>query len=122
MMSRPFGGDNTTTHTITSISFSYRYVVGYGSQPDSTGASVSLVWSDARCGGQSYASLYDSPRYLTPSYDKCHDCYSDPVHVKVDGLSLKVQPADSVSLGFRFDNGDHNLQILLPLNLTLTWV
>lgn len=35
---------------------------------------------DVDCPATSNATwVYTSPRYLEPSWDKCHTCYSDPV-------------------------------------------
>ena len=117
-MAAPYKGPGT----ITSITFSYRYVVGYGTAPDSTGAQLALVWlEDLDCpAAGNTTSLYQSPRYLEPSWDKCHECYSPPVNVSLTGLNLPAE--QGAALAFKFDNGDHNLQLLLPITVEIGWV
>ena len=58
-------------------------------------------------------------RFLEPSYSKCKECYSDPVKVSVTGLDFSAQAGGA--LAFRFDNGDHNMQVLLPVDVTVGW-
>jgi hypothetical protein len=116
-MAAPFEG----VGTITSISFSYQFTIGYGTNLNSTGASIALGYTsnlDCPTSGTD-TMLYTSPRYLEPSYDKCHSCYSDPVPVALSGLNLTT--ADVGALAFHFDNGDHNMQVLLPIKITLGW-
>ena len=116
-MAAPFKGSDK----LTSVVFSYRFVVGYGATPNSTGARLTLVWlDDLDCPTAGNATvLYQSPRYLEPSWDKCHECYSPPVNVSVTGLNL--QPNQGGALALTFDNGDHNLQLLLPISMALGW-
>jgi hypothetical protein len=49
----------------------------------------------------------------------CHECYSDPVNVTLSGLDLSV--AEGGAFAVLFDNGDHNMQILLPLTVQVGW-
>ena len=56
---------------------------------------------------------------MAPSYDKCRTCYSNPTEVDISGLSIAAE--EGASLAFRFDNGAHNMQVLLPIQLTLEW-
>lgn len=118
-MAAPFVGPGT----LTSITFTYQFVVGFTQgKTTGSGAKVSLGYdSDVSCpaSGGNATVLYTSPRYLTPSYDKCKACYSDPVHVNVTGLELTAEQGGSLVL--LFDNGDRNLQILLPLNISFGW-
>ena len=113
----PFKGAGT----IESVSFSYRFVIGYGIRANSTGTSLSLQYMpNLDCPGSTNATvLYTSPRYLLPSYDKCRDCYSDPVNVSLAGLQLPTDATGTLSL--HFDNGDHNMQVLLPITFEIGW-
>ena len=115
-MAVPFLGSKV----LTSISFSYRFVVGYTKgNPGGTGAKLSLGYSsNAACPGN-VTALYASPPYLKPAYDACRNCYSNPVQVNLSGLNLTATLGGRLMLNF--DNGDHNLQVLLPLNFTLGW-
>jgi hypothetical protein len=69
--------------------------------------------------------LYSSGPVFLPSFDKKYhtvECYNKPVNVSVDGLDLSV--AESPRLALEFSNGDHNLQLLLPIHVKLArgWV
>ena len=116
-MAAPFRGRGR----LASVSFSYRFVVGYGGPNTTQGASLSLGWLTALdCPGTAAMEvLYTSPRWNEPRWDACHECYSEPMQVNVTGLDLDA--ADGGALTLRFDNGDHNLQLLLPLSFTLGW-
>ena len=116
-MAAPFRGAGR----ITSVAFQYRFVIGYGEKANSTGARMSLQFlHDPQCPLTSNATvLYTSPRYLAPSWDKCHECYSDPVNVSVTGLDLRADKGGA--LAFKFDNGDHNMQLLLPIDVAIGW-
>ena len=46
-------------------------------------------------------------------------CYSDPVEVEIK--DLRVPAADGIALAFFFANNDHNLQVLLPINISIGW-
>jgi len=117
VMSRPFEGKQR----LKSIAFAYRYVVGFGKEGGAVGAQMSLTLeTDLECLGQNSTVLYTSPRLMAPSYDKCHTCYSEPVNVSVSNLDIDVSSAAAIAL--RFDNGDHNLQILLPLEFSFSWM
>ena len=65
--------------------------------------------------------IYTSPRYQVPLYNStCGvECYSSPVNVSLTGLKLTT--AEVGSLAFHFDNGDHNMQVLLPITFELGW-
>jgi hypothetical protein len=56
---------------ISSISFEYQFVIGYGSKPNSTGVALSLGYiEDLNCpeAGNTTTLLYTSPRYTSPLY------------------------------------------------------
>eukprot|EP01047_Picozoa_sp_COSAG01_P020317 COSAG01_NODE_1153_length_11487_cov_98.298736_9_plen_341_part_00 len=114
------------TQRLTSVTFAYRYLVGYDKKVSGgAGAKLSLLFRpNIECPGDSTNAtvLYSSGPLLLPSFDKCHtgECYSKPVNVSVAGLNLSV--AESARLALEFSNGDHNLQLLLPIHLKLGWV
>lgn len=115
MMTAPLLGNGV----LTSIAFDYRFVVGYGSEGGAVGASVALaVHSDMVCQDRA-VYVYNSSKYLLPSFDKCPYCYSDPVAVNVTGLRFNV--SSPTALALHFDNSQHNLQLLLPITFTLGW-
>ena len=116
-MALPFKG----AATISSIDFEYRYIIGYGIVANSTGARLSFEFlHDLDCPASGHSTLlYSSQRYLLPSWDKCHECYSDPIKVSVAGLNLST--AEGGSFAFKFDNGDHNMQLLLPIDVRVGW-
>ena len=115
-MSAPFEGAST----IKSIAFGYQFVIGYGTTPNSTGARLSFVFLDnPDCPLTSNSTvLYTSARYVEPSWDKCHECYKS-VNVSVDELNLDTN--NGGAFAFKFDNGDHNMQLLLPITFTVGW-
>ena len=55
------------------------------------------------------------------SYDKCHTiaCYSKPLNVSVSGLSIDTRAPGALAL--HFENNDHNIQVLLPIEIKLGW-
>ena len=63
--------------------------------------------------------LWTSPAYTSPEYDKTHK-YSVPINVSVHGLHLDVS-APGARLGLHFDDGGHNMQVLLPITVRLSW-
>jgi hypothetical protein len=110
------------THAVTSVSFSYQYVSGYGPAGAQVGANFSLVLlsSDDSCGQPSVvATLYSSPDLTQYPYDVCNTCYSPPQNVSVAGLNLPVVAASQFA--FFFQNNDRNLQLQLPMDLTIQW-
>jgi hypothetical protein len=94
---------------LTGVSFEYRYTTGFG--PTGNGSNFSLVAAGA--------TLYRSPPLTKFTYSKSHPNYSAPVTVRVNQLKLRVTNADD-RVSLVFDNNDRNLQLLLPLNITLS--
>ena len=91
------------------MSFSYRYLAGYG--PTGRGANLSVS-----IGG---TTVYASPpldryNYSDPS-DPPHTAYSPAVAVAATGLPLTV-PAAGARIEVRVWNNDRNVQLLLPLD------
>ena len=115
MMAAPFAGG---ARLITQLEVSLRYNVGYGAG-GGTGASVSLEFQpDAQCPGDNTTVLWRSPQLFLPSYEANHTNYG-ALPIRLAGLSIAVPPQSAFI--FRFENGDHNLQVLLPLYITLGW-
>ena len=90
------------------MSFSYRYLSGYG--PTGRGANLSIS-----IGG---TTVYASPpldryNYSDPS-DPPHTAYSPAVAAAATGLPLTV-PAAGARIEVRVWNNDRNVQLLLPL-------
>lgn len=108
--------------TITGVELSLKYTVGYSSAPGKKGSTIGLAFypSTGVCPQEEPAStkLWTSPEYLTPDYDKTH-AYA-PVNISLCGLNIDVsQPG--ARLGLHFEDNDHNLQVLLPIQVKLTW-
>ena len=105
-------------HTLKSISFSFKYVSGYGPAGRKVGASLSLQIAK-RCDAVSPIVLYTSPQFTDYPFDVCSTCYSPSVLVNVTNLNISVSSASV--LQFVFENNDRNLQVLLPIELTIAW-
>ena len=91
------------------VSFDYRYNIGFGGS-NCTGSNFSV-----RAAG---ATVYRSPHLKDYSYDKNRTNYSSPISVDVTVPSVPITATDA-RLEILFDNNDRNMQLLLPLNLTL---
>ena len=108
--------------TVTGVSLSYRYIVGYEKTPSGTGSVVSLLISDLDAASNDGDVVYTSPHLTEYSYSHNSSNYSLPVPVHWTGTS-KV-PAASAGGGLRlqmaFKNNDHNLQILVPFTVNVT--
>ena len=97
--------------TVNRLTFSYRYDTGYGSDKPQVSSNFSV-----RIAGQ---TAYSSPHYSDYRYGHNRSNYSLPVSVDVQGLDI-VTPSSAISrLEFHFDNNDRNMQLLLPLELTV---
>jgi hypothetical protein len=92
--------------TVTSVSFAYRYTTGYSGP---VGANFSLL-----VGG---ASVYASPLLTMYPYTKTGN-YSPAQPVAARNLAIKVARG-AERLLFRFQNNDRNLQLLLPMTITV---
>ena len=93
--------------TIERVTLAYRYDTGFAS---GTGTNFTLQVS-----GQ---SVYASPHLTDYQYDHNRSNYSLPVQVDASGLGITV-PAGGSHIEFVFDNNDRNVQLLLPLQLSL---
>jgi len=92
--------------TITGVSFDYQYITGY---TGTTGANFTLEVAGT--------SAYASP--LLNKYPYNNKQYSPPVAVAANGLSIAV-PSSGGAVEFKFHNLDKNIQIELPLQISIT--
>jgi hypothetical protein len=95
--------------TVTRVTFSYRYNTGFG--PTGVGANFTL----AVAGEPAYASPHLSG--YTYAHNKSN--YSVPVRVDAASLSIVVPKTLPARVEFLFANNDRNVQLLLPLTVTL---
>jgi hypothetical protein len=109
-------------HAISGVSFSFQYVSGYGGDGAPGGATLSLVaLAPGPCGagGAVLQTLYTSDVLSHFPYDVCETCYSPPVAVNVGGLSINATAG--VVFALRFTDHSRNVQLKMPLPLTVTW-
>lgn len=102
---------------LTGVSFSYRYVTGYGAAGVGHGSNLSMFVGDEplRVGGR--ATIYSSPHYTDYPYG---GEYSKPVAVHFSGLNIPASTKYTTRLQLGFSNNDRNLQILVPLQVNVT--
>jgi hypothetical protein len=108
--------------TVTDVSFTYRYIVGYEDTPSGHGANFSLSINDEslRFGG---TVVYKSPLLTEYAYSHNKSNYSLPVTAHLSGLSVKTPPANDgykTRFQFGFQNNDRNLQLLIPISMNVT--
>ena len=97
--------------TLTSISFNYRYTIGWGAPAPGKGTNFSLRAASR--------TLYSSPAYDDYPYSKVHPNYSLPVIFHAD-VSEPIPASGTTRLELLFDNNDRNIQLLLPLQINVT--
>ena len=97
--------------TVSRVSFAYRYDTGFG--PAGVGANFTL-----RVAGQ---PAYASPHLTGYDYGHNRSNYSAPVAVDAAALAIAVPAAGAqpARVEFAFDNHDLNVQLLLPLVVTV---
>ena len=98
---------------VTSMSFSYRYCFGYSKTGIGSNFTLKL--------GSSV--VYTSPHFTDYPYNKGSDpdkVYSPPVNVAADKLSITVPKSGEFRVEFDFENVDRNVQLLLPMTVTIT--
>ena len=96
------------------VTFAYRYDTGYG--PTGVGSNFTL-----RVAGQ---QVYASPHLTDYEYSQNRSNYSSPVQVDASALGIAVPAAAAAAgkparLELAFDNNDRNVQLLLPLEVTV---
>eukprot|EP01043_Picozoa_sp_COSAG02_P058170 COSAG02_NODE_7195_length_3126_cov_1.920714_2_plen_431_part_00 len=99
--------------TVKSLSFSYRQCTGYAT----TGPGPNFTLSVAG------VAAFESPPLSGFPYKKsCTDgtCYSPPAKASTKSLGITVPPDGVHHIAFSFLNTQQNLQLQLPINITLT--
>lgn len=66
------------------------------------------------------ASPKKAARIQTRARDPSH-CFSPPVHVRI-ASGLELDASEGVQLAIMFNNNDRNVRLLLPIDVTITWV
>ena len=111
-------------HPVTGVAFSFQYVAGYGADGAPGGCVVELVaFAPGPCGvgGAVLASLWKSEPLIHYPFDVCATCFSPPVPVSVPAGSISLNATMGVVLGLRFTDNERNVQVKLPLSLTVFW-
>jgi hypothetical protein len=106
-----------SSHFITGLAFSYQYVSGYGPAGQPVGTNFSVVAVDS-C-GRVVSTFYSSPNLVDYPFDVCNTCYSPPVNVTLPPGSFKLPVVNQTTLAFVFQDNDRNLQLNLPLDITV---
>ena len=109
-------------HTVTGVALNYQYVSGYGGDGAPGGATfelLALAPGPCGAGGAVIATLYTSPVLDHYPYDSCNTCYSPPQNVSVSSLNLNA--TGGVVFAMRFTDNQRNVQIKLPLPITIFW-
>jgi hypothetical protein len=98
---------------VTSLSFSYRYCVGFASTGVGSNFTLKLGSSAA----------YVSPHFTDYPYSKASDpnkVYSPSVNVTVD-INMTIPTSGVVSrIEFDFENVARNVQLMLPMTIAIT--
>eukprot|EP00937_MAST-01D_sp_MAST-1D-sp2_P000500 g500.t1 len=101
--------------TISRVKFEYRYNSGFSEAGANIGTNFTV-----RVAGQ---PVYVSPHMRDYNYDQNRSNYSQPVPVDAASLSIAIPPAATAAEASRieldFDNNDRNVQLLLPLVITV---
>jgi len=106
-------GIQDDTHNIDGLTLNYSYVTGYG-----TGVGTNFTVSFESSSGANTV-IYQSPQLTNYSYDQCSTCYSPLVPVSKTGLNLVA--TSIVRIKFVFEDNDKNIQLKLPLDVTVHW-
>lgn len=96
--------------SLSHVSFEYSYTVGFA-HPNATGSNFSV-----RAAGK---DTYTSPHFTDCPYSKAYPNYSKPIAVDAP-VSIKVPATGDSRIEIDFDNNDENVQLLLPLKVTVT--
>ena len=117
------------SHAITRVAFSYRYVCGYGADGAHVGTNFSVMLVDVCAAGGALtppppaavkAVVYSSPELTHYPYDKCNTCYSPRVDVDV-ALPEAAKVASTTAVVVVFNDNDRNVQLDLPMDVSITW-
>ena len=95
---------------VDSVSFSYQYCTGYSTSGAGTNFTLSVAG----------ATAYTSPVLADYPYKKTGDPFSPAVMVSAAKLGIKVPSSGISPIAFEFQNSAMNLQLELPMTITLT--
>merc|ERR1711957_84590 len=108
---------------LATLSFSYRYVSGYGKADERRGANFTVVLRDLEENLKDVL-VYKSPELKYYPYDGyaggCHTCYSPEMPV-VANLSNAMSIGTNYTIAFLFDNNDRNIELALPIDFQFDW-
>lgn len=116
--------DASGKHKIVGVSMPYSYVPGYGPAGASGGAVMQLIATTNPCAGPTGATvLYTSPALSGSTDGQSCSFDTNPTAYCTMAIDVPVQLDVSAPTTFAlvFTNNNRNVQVLLPLNLTLTW-
>lgn len=117
------------THALAAVSFSYRYVCGYGADGAHKGASFVVLLVDVCAAGTMLtppppaavrAVVYSSGELTHFPFDVCNTCYSPRIDVNVT-LPAPVAVQNSTAVVVVFTDNDRNVQLDLPMDVAITW-
>lgn len=102
---------------VTSLSFAYEYLGGYGPTGAGTVFTVSLInnATDAE------HLLYTSPPLVNYSYNKNRSGYSPPIKVELSSLAISIDATHNTvtQLQLKFQNNARNVQLKIPFSFVL---
>jgi len=104
---------------LAALSFSYRYVSGYGKADERRGTNFTVVLRDLDENLEDVL-VYKSPELKDYSYDACRTCYSPQMPV-VANLSNAISIGTNYSIALFFDNNDRNIELALPIDFQFDW-
>jgi len=108
---------------LATLSFSYRYVSGYGKADERMGTNFTVVLRDLDENLEDVL-VYNSPELKDYPYDGnaggCHTCYSPEMPV-VANLSNAISIGTNYTIAFLFDNNDRNIELALPIDFQFDW-
>jgi hypothetical protein len=108
------------SHSIAGLQFTYQVNAGYDAAGAPGGSNFSAVFVDPCAPTVPLAVAYASPVIDRPAYDACATRYATvPVTATLPvPLSTSVGP---VSVALMFQDNDRNLNIAMPIDMTIVW-
>merc|ERR1711957_373501 len=108
---------------LATLSFSYRYVSGYGKADERRGTNFTVVLRHLDENLEDVL-VYKSPELKDYPYDRnaggCSTCYS-PEMLVVANLSNAISIGTNYSIALFFDNNDRNIELALPIDFQFDW-
>ena len=116
------------SHAIAGAAFNYRYVSGYGPDGAHVGTNFSVLLVDVCVAGSLTppppeavrAIIYQSPELTHYPFDVCNTCYSPLQKVDVT-FPAPVAVTNLTAVVFVFHDNDRNIQLDLPMDVSITW-